>query len=112
LQAIILNKKAHKPKKGDELPTLIKNIEFVGQIISCVRKIAFSTLKRLPTIYPYQEQQSTNSGENKDTKVRSMLLNCAGTISKKLDKIGILQARTALSKSLESSVFFYLKSRP
>ena len=104
LQATIMNKRVHKFKKGEEMAVLLRNSESISQIIGTTRKTAFATLKQQQQQSSTQQQQSNVGPTTGETKIKNMLLNCAGSIVKRMSKCTIKQARDLLSKSLEATV--------
>jgi hypothetical protein len=99
-----MNKRIHKFRETDKLTAIQKNIKFTAHITNCIRKMAFGELKLLK-----QSDEMVEKEKNR-RKVRSMVLNCAGTILKKPEKFTLKQARELLLKSLNATVHSKYKS--
>lgn len=102
-----MNKRVYKFREAEKLAGIRKNIKFTSQIISCLRKTAFSELKQLQTSPPLSQKQESENAEEEEknqAKIRCMVLNCTGTISKKPEKFNLRQVRELLLKSLKATV--------
>jgi len=105
LQATILNKRAKKIKKGEEIITLTKNNEGIIELICKIcRNIRSMAKESVQVCIQQQHGNSLLLGPN--PKIKIILLNCIGNIIKRIQKCSIEQAREFLTKAISGTVIF------
>jgi hypothetical protein len=116
----VVNKRAHKSRKGENAGVLKKNIEAILHLLKSICRILKTFDKKFMPKGPRslttrevvkreeeeaEEKKTAPSIKEKDqSKTPPPLLNCIGNLLRQIDKCSINQAAEFLSKALDATV--------